>query len=619
MTPDSKDIKYINRDFDSFRNNLLEFSKTYFPTTYNDFSPNSPGSLFIEMSSYVGDVLSFYLDNQVQETFLQYARQEPNLYELAYMMGYKPKTTSPSLVDIDFYQTLPSIIVDGVQVPDFDYALLISENSTVSSTLGSTINFLVEDNVDFTVSSSLDPTEVSVYTTTNLGVDVDTFLLKKTRKAKSATITTITQTFTEVERYPTITINDSNIIGILDITDSDGNVWTEVPYLAQETVYSFVKNTLNNSPKTYLDTEVPYVLNLKKVPRRFVSRFKSKTQLELQFGAGTNQSNINEVITPNPNNVGLGLPYTQNKIFTAFDPQNFLFTNTYGIAPSNTTLTIRYLTGGGVASNVEANILNTLTGTIKFQKDNLTNDTAQDTFDSIVVTNSKAASGGSDGDSIQEIRNNSLGNFGAQLRTVTQQDYLTRALSLPPQYGAISKAYIEKQKANSVEVGESTSLLDLYVLGYNSQNQLINAPSTLKRNLITYLSQYRSANDSIKVKDAFIINIGIEFSLIILPNYNSNEVISKCITALKDFFNINNQQINQPILLKEVFILLDKIEGVQTVDNVEILNKVGGNYSQYAYDIKGATQDNIIYPSLDPSIFEVKFPSTDIKGRARTF
>ena len=205
------------------------------------------------------------------------------------------------------------------------------------------------------------------------------------------------------------------------------------------------------------------------------------------------------------------------------------------------------------------------------------------------------------------------------MRTVTQQDYLTRALSLPPQYGAISKAYIEKQKANSVEVGESTSLLNLYVLGYNSQNQLINAPSTLKRNLITYLSQYRSANDSIKVKDAFIINIGIEFSLIILPNYNSNEVISKCITALKDFFNINNQQINQPILLKEVFILLDKIEGVQTVDNVEILNKVGGNYSQYAYDIKGATQDNIIYPSLDPSIFEVKFPSTDIKGRARTF
>ena len=619
MAQDNKDIKYINRDFDSFRNSLLEFSKTYFPSTYNDFSPNSPGSLFIEMSSYVGDVLSFYLDNQVQETFLQYARQEPNLYELAYMMGYKPKATGASLTNIDFYQTVPAKTVDGTEIPDYDYALLISENSSVSSTLGSTLNFLVEDPIDFTVSFSIDPTEVSVYTTTNGGENIDTFLLKKTKKAKSATITTITQTFTDVERYPTITINDSNIIGILDITDSDGNVWTEVPYLAQETVFKYIKNTQTNDPNTYADTDVPYILRLEKVPRRFVSRFKSKTQLEVQFGAGTNQSNIDEDIVPNPSNVGIGLPYTQNKIKTAFDPQNFLFTNTYGIAPSNTTLTIRYLTGGGVASNIEANILNSLTGTIKFQKDNLITSTAQNTFDSLVVTNPIAASGGDDGDSIQEIRNNSLGNFGAQLRTVTPQDYLTRALSLPSRYGSLSKAYIEKQKADSIEIGESPSLLDLYVLGYNSQKQLTIAPSSLKQNLSTYLSQFRSANDSIRIKDAFIINIGIEFSLIILPNFNSNEVISRCISALQNHLNIDKQQINQPILLRELYILLDKIEGVQTVDNIEITNKTGGNYSQYGYDIKGATQNNIIYPSLDPSIFEIKFPNTDIKGRARTF
>jgi len=620
MTPNSKDIKYINRDFDSIRNNLLEFSKTYFPTTYNDFSPNSPGSLFIEMSSYVGDVLSFYLDNQVQETFLQYARQEPNLYELAYMMGYKPKVTGTSLTDIDFYQTVPAKTEGGIQIPDFDYALLISENSTISSTLGSTINFLVEDSIDFSVSSSLDPTEISVYSTTNGGADVDTFLLKKTKKAKSATITTITQTFTEVERYPTITINDSNIIGILDVTDSDGNIWTEVDYLAQETIFNPIKNksTYGSDPNTENDAgEVPYILNLKKVPRRFVSRFKSKTQLEIQFGAGTNQYNINEVITPNPTNVGIGLPYTNNKIKTAFDPQNFLFTNTYGIAPSNTTLTIRYLTGGGVTSNVEANILNTLTGTVKFQNDTLINNTAQDTFDSLIATNPQAASGGSDGDSIQEIRNNSLGNFGAQLRTVTPQDYLTRALSLPSQYGALAKAYIEKTKASS-KSGPISSL-DLYVLGYNSQKQLTITPSSLKKNLSTYLSQYRSANDSVNIKNAFIINITIDFSLIILPNYNSNEVISRCITALQDFFNIDNQQINQPILLREIYIILDKIDGVQTVDDIKISNKNGGNYSEYGYDIEGATQSNIIYPSLDPSIFEVKFPDVDIRGRARTF
>lgn len=617
---ESKDIKYINRDFDSFRNNLTEFSKTYFPSTYNDFSANSPGSLFIEMASYVGDVLSFYIDNQIQETFLQYARQEPNLYELAYMMGYKPKVTTPALVDVDVFQTVPAKDDGGTDVPDYDYALLISENASLSSTLGSNVNFLMEDPIDFSFSSSLDPTEVSIYTTTNGGADVDTFLLKKKRKATASTITTITETFTDVERYPTITINDSNIIGILDIVDSDGNTWYEVPYLAQETIFEKVKNTQLNDPNTSPDQdEVPYILRLKKVPRRFVSRFKSKTQLEIQFGAGTNPENINEEIIPNPNNVGLGLPYTLNKIKTGFDPQNFLFTNTYGIAPSNTTLTIRYLTGGGVASNIESNVLTTLTGTVQFQTTDLTNATAQDTFDSLAVTNPTAATGGGDGDSIQEIRNNSLGNFGAQLRTVTPQDYLTRTLSLPSQFGSVAKVYVEKQKAENLQLGESVSLLDLYTLAYNSSKQLINASSSLKKNISTYLSQYRSANDSIRIKDAFIINIGVDFSLIILPNYNSNEVIAKCIKALQDYFNIDNQQINQPILLREIFMLLDKIDGVQTVDSVEITNKAGGGYSEYGYDIKGATQDNIIYPSIDPSIFEVKFPNTDIRGRARTF
>ena len=615
---ESKDIKYINRDFDNFRNSLIEFSKTYFPTTYNDFSPNSPGSMFIEMASYVGDVLSFYLDNQVQETFLQYARQEPNLYELAYMMGYKPKVTSAALVDIDVYQTVPAKGT-APQVPDFDYALTIAENSSLSSTELTGVSFIMEDSVDFSFSSSLDPTEISIYTTTNGGDDVDTFLLKKKRKAKSSTINTITQTFTEVERYPTITINDSNIIGILDVVDSDGNIWTEVPYLAQETVFNTVRNTILNAPADYTNSdEVPYILRLTKVPRRFVSRFKSKTQLEIQFGAATNPNNINEEITPNPENVGLGLPYTQDKLFTAFDPQNFLHTDTYGVAPSNTTLTVRYLTGGGVAANVESNTINTITGNIKFLKDDLTTSTAQDTFDSLAVINPTAATGGSDGDSVQEIRNNSLGNFGAQLRTITPQDYLTRTLSLPSNLGTVAKAYVEQKKANDVSEGDS-ALLNLYVLAFNSQKQLINASSTLKTNISTYLSQYRSVGDSIRIKDAFIVNIGIDFDLVILPNYNSNEVISNCIATLQSLFNIDNQQINQPIILKEAFIALDKVEGVQTVNDIKVTNKVGGNYSQYAYDIGGATQNNIIYPSIDPCIFEVKFPDVDIRGRARTF
>ena len=629
MANTNKDIKYVDRDFDTLKSGLIEFSKTYFPNTYNDFSPSSPGSMFIEMASYVGDILSFYVDNQIQETFLQYARQESNLYDLAYMMGYKPRSTGASTVEVEIYQQLPGKLDgSGKVVPDWDYALIIQSNAVVSSNLGENTKFILQDLVDFKVSSSLDPTEVSIYTLA--GGEAENFLLKKTRKAISATINTTTFNFGSSEKFPTVTLNGSNIIGILDITDSDGNVYTEVPYLAQEMVFNTIKNApAENSsngpfgPDTALSGdkgEVPYLLRLKKSSRRFVSRFKSKTQLDIQFGAGT-QNDEDIDIVPSPTNVGIGLPYGKDKLKTAFNPANFLYTKTYGIAPKNTTLTVRYLVGGGVGANVPSNTLNNIAGNIEFQQTNVdnTSNIAQDIFDSVLVNNPQAASGGDDGDTLEELRNNSMGSFGSQLRAVTQEDYLIRALSLPPEYGTIAKAYIEPQQRSSLKVGEQPRTLDLFISAYNSQGQLQNASLALKQNLSTYLSQYRTVNDSIRIKDVYILNIEVDFGIVILPNYNNNLVITNCINALQNYLNIENLQINQPILLKEIFILLDKIDGVQTVGEVNIVNKVGGNYSKYAYDIKGATQNNIIYPSVDPSIFEVKFPNTDIRGRAIAF
>jgi len=627
MNNSNKDIKYIDRDFDTLKNGLIEFSKTYFPETYNDFSPSSPGSMFIEMASYVGDVLSFYVDNQVQESFLQYARQESNLYDLAYMMGYTPKATGAATVEIDLFQQVPSKIVGGQYIPDYDYALTVRENSVVSSNLGENTKFLTQDIVDFTISSSYDPTEVTVYSTDS--GNAYRYLLKKTTKALSSTINTTTFSFTDSERFPTVTLNGANIIGILDIKDSDGNTYYEVPYLAQETIFEQIKNTEANNdsngpfgPNPNLDGdngEVPFLLRLKRVPRRFVTRFKSKTQLDIQFGAG-NQADGDGAFVPDPTNVGIGLAGGKDKLKAAYNPSNFLYTRTYGIAPKNTTLTVRYLVGGGVSANVPSNSLNTIAGNIEFQKVNPGNDvTAQSIFDSLVVNNPKGASGGDDGDSIEELRENSLGAFGSQLRAVTQEDYLIRALSLPSEYGILAKAYIEPQQIASLLPGEQPRTLDLYVTSYNNQGQFTNATNALKQNLSTYLSQYRTVNDSIRLRDAFIVNIGVDFSVIILPNYNNNQVISNCISQLQDYFNAKNMQINQPLLLKEVFILLDKVEGVQTVSDVDITNKVGGNYSQYSYDIKGANLNNIIYPSVDPSIFEVKFPNTDIRGRSTAF
>jgi len=564
-----RNIQYINKDFTELRASLINYARTYFPTTYNDFSPASPGMMFMEMASYVGDIMSFYLDNQIQETYLQYARQTNNLYELAYMFGYKPNVTQVATVDIDFYQQVPSLGSPGSQSPDFNYALFVPANTTVTAESPYNTTFLVEDPIDFSVSSSGDPTEVTVYQVTG-GNNVQYFLLKKTRKAISSTINTTTFTFGAPQQFATVEISSPNIVGILDIVDSDGNIWYEVDYLAQDTVFDSIKNTNVNDPNlSQYQGDTPYLLQLKGVQRRFTTRFLNSTTLQLQFGAGTS-ADTDEEILPNPDNVGLGLPFEKDKLTTAFSPSNFVFTKTYGIAPSNTTLTVRYLTGGGVGANVPANTIATISSTVRFLNTNLNATTANNIFNSLVTNNPAAADGGGDGDTTEEIRQNSSANFATQLRNVTQDDYLVRALSLPAKYGVISKAYIEPTKAQSVASGAAASILDLYVLSFDISNKLRTASVALKQNLSTYLSQYRMVNDSINIKDAFIINIGVNFDIIVLPNYNSNEVLTRCIVALQDFFSIDKWQINEPIVLRDLYILLDDIEGVQTVKTITI-------------------------------------------------
>ena len=616
----SRNITYTNRDFNTFRNALIDYSKTYFPNTFNDFTSDSTGMLFIEMASYVGDVLSFYLDNQIQETFIQYARQEKNLFDLAYMLGYRPKVTTAATVDIAIYQQLPAktqaVPGGGTEyVPDFDYALKIPEDFQITSNENSSIKFITEDVCDFSVSSSQDPTDISIFSLS--GTNPDRFLLKKTRKAISGTINSTTVTFGAPSKYPVVDINASNIISVLDVFDSDGNEYYEVLNLAQDTVFTTKINASYTDPNAIQD-DAPNLLNLKQVQRRFTTRFLNSTTLQLGFGAGTVTDN-DENLVPNPDNVGTGLSFSKDKLTAAFSPLNFMFTDTYGIAPSNTTLAIRYLTGGGLGANVASGTLTNFDPTgIVFTNPNISNSTlANQIFSSVAVNNILAADGGQGADSVEEIRQNALGNFQNQLRTVTQQDYLIRALSMPANIGTIAKAYIQPTKVAEYQIGELPTILDMYVLSYNSQKKLRTASSTLKQNLKTYLSEYRMINDSIKIKDAYIINIMCEFDIIVLPNFNNNEVILRCIDSLTEYFEIDNWNINQPILLKDLSILLDKVEGVQTVTSVVIKNIAGASkgYSDFSYDLQAATNQGIIYPSVDPMIFELKYPQADIIGR----
>jgi hypothetical protein len=605
MAVQNKDITYISKDFNDIRSQLINFSQTYFPNTYTDFSPASPGMMFMEQAAYVSDVLSFYLDNQIQETYLQYARQFDNLYDLAYMFSYKPKVTGLAIVDVDVFQQVPSKVVGSQTVPDFDYALEIPENTSVSSRNGT--RFAIQESINFSTSSSIDPTVITI-SQISLG-EPTYYLLKKTRKASSGTIVSTNFTLGSYTEFPTLELNVSNISNIIDIVDSDGNQYYEVDYLAQDLIYDSIRNTNTNDP----NTDTPYILKTKSVNRRFVTRFLNENTLQIQFGSGKPLQNDEEIV-PNPDNVGLGLPFEQNKLTTAYSPTNFVFTNTYGIAPSNTTLTVRYLTGGGVSSNINANSLNIIDSSIvRFLNPGLNNSTTADfVFNSLATNNPSAASGGGGGDTIEEIRQNSLSNFNTQQRNVTADDYLIRALSMPSKYGIVSKAFTAKASTKDPD-----TILDLYILTQDLNGNLNKPSDAIKNNLKTYINQYRMIGDSVNIKDAFIVNIGCEFDIITLPNYNNNEILTKCIGVVKNYFLTRKWQINQPIILREITILLDAIPGVQTVANIQIINKAGttNGYSEYAYSISGATQGGVIYPSLDPSIFEVKFPNDDIKGR----
>lgn len=603
---EQREINYVNKSFTDLRQQLVDYAKNYFPDTYNDFSPTSPGMMFIEMAAYVGDILSFYQDIQLQETLLQYAQEPGNLYAMAYMMGYRPKLTSVATVELDVYQRVPAIVVGGQFVPDFTYGILLTENTQLQSTVNPDIKFLIQDSVNFSFSSSYDPTGVTVYSTA--GNTVTQFLLKKSVSAISAEVKTATYTCSSPERFKTFTLADTNIAGILDIVDSNNNTWTEVPYLAQDTVFNKQTNTATDSQL------VPYTMTLQRVPRRFVTRFDKSGNLLIQFGAGTSQDS-DIVITPDPTNVGLGkTTIGVSRIDQAFDPSNFLFTGTYGLAPSNSTLTVRYLVGGGIEANAPADSLTTILASTRISL----NPGYENT---LVITNPTPATGGKDGDTSEELRQNSIKAYSEQLRAVTREDYTIRALSLPSQFGSIAKVFVSQDQLSSTNsnldnILDSNPLaLSMFVLAYTNDKHLTSATDTLKYNLKTYLSQYRILTDAINIKDAFIVNIGIRYDVVLRPGYIGRDVLLKCTEALKNYFEITKFNINQPINLSEVYTTLDKARGVQTVQNVEIFNKVGGNYSQFGYDVKGATKNNIVYPSYDPCIFEVKFPDVDIEGR----
>jgi len=601
-------VSYLNKTFSDFKTNLINYAKTYFPNSYNDFSDANPGAMFIEMASYVGDIASFYADTQLQETFLLYAKEKENLYALSYMLGYRPKISYASTTLIDIYQLIPSISTGGVSQPDYTYALIIPANTSLTSKSTGT-KFLTIDKVNFNDTIN---TEISF-------VDANYFLLKKQIKAISAEIKSTSISPIAGQKFQTFNINDTNILQILDATDSLGNKWYEVPYLAQSSILDKVTNP------NYGSDGVPYLIQLKRVPRRYVSRFLSDGTLQLEFGAGVSNK-TDQTILPTPDNIQLGLVPGISNLYNSFNKASVFYTQEYGLAPSN-DITVRYLVGGGITSNLNSNTITTIDTNNTYYPSNISDATSIYIKTTVAVTNPIPSSGGRSGDQVEEIRNNALYAYQSQLRAVTREDYMVRALSLPTDYGSIAKVYVTQDVASEMMPTSTVATteernplsLDMYILAYNTDKKLITAATTLKQNLVSYINQYRMITDAINIKDAFYINIGINFDIVVKSGYNNNDVVTNCILALKDHFAIEKWTINQPIILSDITSQILQITGVQSITKLEIINKQGGNYSPYAYDVAGATRQGNIYPSLDPSIFEVRYPDIDIQGRVVPF
>lgn len=618
------DIKYYNKDFTSLRQDLINYARTYFQNTYMDFSPSAPGNMFMEMAAYVGDVLSFYTDNQLQETLLLYAQERRNIIALAYALGYRPKITIASSVILDVYQQIPSTGAPNYN-PDWRYTFKISQNSTIKSTSNPSITFITEDLVDFGFSSSFDPTTINIYQYDGFG-NPQFYLLKKQVKAYSGTIKTTSFAFGNPEQFSTVTINDSNIIQILGVTDSDNNQWYEVPYLAQDTVFDETLNIPINEPNYAEENDnARFMLRLKKVPRRFTTRFNDDNNLTLEFGSGVT-SVPDETIIPNPDNVGLGLIDGISKLNQAYDPSNFLYTNEYGIAPSNTTLTVQYVVGGGVTANLSADDIN-INDTINSFIDsyNLDANLVTSMRNSIRFNNSQPSSGGGPGETTEQIRLQALANFPTQNRNVTKADYLVRTLSMPAKYGYVSKAYVAQDYLVSNDTDKQNFItnnplaLSVYILSTDLNGKITRASNAMKQNLKTYLAYHKMASDAILIKDAYYANIKVSFDITVSPSYNSQEVLTRAINTIKNYFDTDKWSINQPIILSNIYNLIGTVMGVQSVIKVDITNLAGGDYSPYSYDIKGATKQGVIYPSLDPMIFEVRYPDTDIYGKVVTY
>lgn len=588
-------IDYTSRDFNSIKEDLVDYAKRYYPNSFKDFSESGFGSLMLDTTAYIGDILSFYLDYSVNESFLDTAIEYDNVLKLGRQMGYRFNPAASSVGEAIFYIIVPAATVGSG--PDANYMPILKRGSEVSSV--DNIAFVLNEDVDFANPNN----EVVVAEVNSESGAVVSYAIRARGQVVSGRTENQLIVVGNFQKFLKLQLNGDNITEIISVEDSEGNEYYEVDYLSQDTIY---KPTLNRGDNSTVTQNLlrPFV-----VPRRFVTE-RTQEETFLQFGFGSHTTSLATDSVTDPSSVVLKVHGKDYVSDTSIDPGNFLKTDKLGVAPSNTTLSILYRVNDADSVNISANALVSVDTPIWDFKElgTLNTTTLASVIGSVEVNNDEPIVGDVTLPDTEELKQRIYNVFSSQNRAVTSEDYRSLCYSMPAKYGAVKRVNITR---------DSTSLrrnLNLYVLSENSDGTLTTSNSTIKENLKEWLSQGKMISDTIDILDAKIINIGIDFTAIASLDGNKFDVLNDAITKLTSYY-ATKFEIGQPFYVSDIYTQLNKMKGIIDVTKVRIVQKSGLNYASNPVDI------NMLY-SADGSyidcpknaIFEIKYPDADIKG-----
>jgi len=589
-----KAIDYTSRDFDSIKTSLVNYAKRYYADSFKDFNEASFGALVLDSVSYIGDILSFYLDYQVNESFLDTAVEYDNVVRIARQLGWKYTDSSTSTGTAQFYVTIPA---DSSGAPDSSYYPTLRVGSQFSSIDGKL--FTLTEDLYFGAAGN----EI-IITTMNTVTNVPThFGVKASGKVISGRIKRETKTIGDFQKFLQVDLSTPNPSEIIAVVDSEGHEYFEVSHLAQEIIYKGVRN--NKADKS----TVTSILKAIPATRRFVLE-KTRDSALLQFGYGSDSELTNESVL-DPSKITLKLHGREYSTATEFDPTNLTGTDKFGIAPSNTILTIQYRVNDPGDANIASNSLTGITTPIVEFENQGSLDTIKRAAvaGSLEVNNEEPILGDVSLPSAQEIKQRVFSHYATQGRAVTLEDYQAIVYSMPPSFGAIKRCSMQR------DFDSFKRNLNLYVISEDNNGFLTTTNSTIKENVKTWLSRYKVINDTIDILNAYVVNFGIEYILVADYEENKFNALTAANARLRNFFANKNYDIGQSLFITDIYKELQKVPNVIDVIDVKIVPKVGGVYSQANFDFNAhLSNDGRYITSERTSIFEIKFPNTDIQG-----